>query len=212
MQVPSWASIREDEEIILLTHPSRWVLLRDVLVSALLLIMSGWVAIQDPYSISEYEVGPLPGDLAVFFGGIVGVFVILGVEELKRITTVYLVTSRQVYYKKGIYQRERVDPTDLDDIVNQEWDQNVFQRTVGKGDVQLKTAANVDSRDVLTFKSIPNPKETVAKFKHAKDMREKHNVQDRMEYEQEAREQQGEAVGHPQDQSSDQGAPQDSLF
>jgi uncharacterized membrane protein YdbT with pleckstrin-like domain len=212
-----WASIGEEEEVLLDENPSVWILAPDIAAATVFTLIAFAFGILEPIPLSEFALAGIPGNILVPIVALVLSIGLVGIKQLDRQTTVYIITSKQVYLKEGIYQRANVDPIDVKDIVNQKWDQNVIQRVVGKGDVTIKTAASGNEDMLLYFRSVPDPKGVVEKLKRAKTLRQRHAKEQDMQFERELSEeyedqQRTQRSSDQEEASSARDGPTDSLF
>ncbi|HVO54320.1 MAG TPA: PH domain-containing protein [Solirubrobacterales bacterium] len=102
-------------------------------------------------------------------GATVGVVVVVfGLTVLigfiKRMATVYTITTRRLNIKKGIFSRE-IQETRLERVQNVNYSQSVYQRIMQIGDVDFDTAASGDY-DFIFF-GVANPAEVVHRVDQA---------------------------------------------
>jgi uncharacterized membrane protein YdbT with pleckstrin-like domain len=91
-----------------------------------------------------------------------GLTVLIGF--VKRMATVYTITSRRLNIKKGIFSRE-IQETRLERVQNVNYSQSVYQRIMQIGDVDFDTAASGDY-DFIFF-GVANPAEVVHRVDQA---------------------------------------------
>ncbi len=83
---------------------------------------------------------------------------------LKRISTTYTISDRRLHIKRGIISRE-VQETRLERVQNVNYNQTLFQRLVGVGDVDFDTAGSGDYD--FSFDGVADPEEVVHKVDEA---------------------------------------------
>ena len=95
--------------------------------------------------------------------GIVVGLVLIGLALLygflKRLATVYMVSTQRLYIRRGILSK-RVQQTRIDRVQNVNTDQSVFERILRVGKVDFDTAGTDDSDFI--FAGISNPDRVVA--------------------------------------------------
>jgi uncharacterized membrane protein YdbT with pleckstrin-like domain len=95
--------------------------------------------------------------------GIVVAVVLVGLALLygfvKRMATVYMVSTQRLYIRRGILSK-RVQQTRIDRVQNVNTDQSLFQRVLRVGKVDFDTAGTDDSDFI--FNGISNPDRVVA--------------------------------------------------
>jgi len=190
-----WVSLDSDEEVLVDRHPSAWTLLDEIVAGVGLLVVSVVVVFRGPDSLTSFKVVGVPGEVALICGALILSAAAIGLATLKRLKTVYLITSKRVYRKEGILSYHG-DPIDVNDIVDQEAKQGVLERQLGYGTVLIKTPATSDLDDVktnmghLVFQEIPDPIEVKEKLRQAKKMRRKHEKEEEMHNERDIRQHQ----------------------
>ena len=93
---------------------------------------------------------------------IVGLTILIGF--IKRVATTYTITNRRLNIKRGIISRE-IQETRLERVQNVNFNQSVYQRIVGIGDVDFDTAAGDDYNFI--FAGVANPDEVVEQVDRA---------------------------------------------
>jgi len=152
-----WADIDSDEKFHLRTHPSRWMLAEKVTIGVLIVFTAIYLAFRIPF----FELS-----IAVAISGLIIGFGMIGYGYVRWKTTVYLITSKQIYYKIGIFKRGSVDPIEIPEVADQEYTQSVFDRIVNKGDFYIKTKGTGDTE--VTFADVPNPEGVLRELRKAK--------------------------------------------
>jgi uncharacterized membrane protein YdbT with pleckstrin-like domain len=95
-------------------------------------------------------------------GIIVGVVLIalaLLVGFIRRMATIYMVSTQRLYIRRGILSK-RVQQTRIDRVQNVNTDQSMFERVLRVGKVDFDTAGTDDSDFI--FRGISNPDRVVA--------------------------------------------------
>ena len=101
----------------------------------------------------------LVGDTAIGVGvGVAALVILLLAGWIKRIFTVYVITDRRLYIKRGIVAR-REQQTRLDRVQNVNTKQSVLQRLLQTGTVDFDTAAGDDYE--FSFTGVGDPQEVV---------------------------------------------------
>jgi uncharacterized membrane protein YdbT with pleckstrin-like domain len=91
--------------------------------------------------------------------GVVLVGLALVYGFVKRMATVYMVSTQRLYIRRGILSK-RVQQTRIDRVQNVNTDQSLFQRVLRVGKVDFDTAGTDDSDFI--FSGISNPDRVVA--------------------------------------------------
>jgi uncharacterized membrane protein YdbT with pleckstrin-like domain len=172
--IPSWASLDDDEQILLRTHPSRWVYGKKIVGTTLAFLALLYLILTTP--ISSIKFGPISGAVfALLVGTIVATIPPL-VAYIRWRTTLYLITTKNLWYKRGIYRRDSVDPIEVTEVRDQEWNQTILDRLLRKGDLNIMTmgTGEVD----LTFADIPNPKNAYDILNQAKKEGRQHRAEE----------------------------------
>ncbi|MBS1886276.1 MAG: PH domain-containing protein [Actinobacteria bacterium] len=102
--------------------------------------------------------------LTVFLVVLVVIAVTVLVGFIRRVATVYTITTRRLNIKRGIVQRE-VQETRLERVQNVNYNQSVYQRLVRIGDVDFDTAASGEYDFI--FYGVANPEEVVHRVDQA---------------------------------------------
>lgn len=190
-----WVNLDNDEEVLVDRHPSAWTLVDEILAGVGLVIISVVIVFRGPDMLTSFEIVGVPGEFALIFGALILSASAIGLATLKRIKTVYLITSKRVYRKEGILSYHG-DPIDVNDIVDQEAEQGVLERQLGYGTVLIKTPATADLDDSnnnmghLVFQEIPDPIDVKEELRQAKKMRRKHKKEEEMQHERDIRQRQ----------------------
>lgn len=77
-----------------------------------------------------------------------------GLVYLDWLRLLYVITDEEIYVKHGLVSRD-VTQVRLDRVQNTAFEQSVFERLLGYGDVRIYTAGT--STEDLTFRNVPNP-------------------------------------------------------
>ena len=145
-----WLHLSDDEQVLWLTHPSIYTQLPGVLVGVGLVLIGGAVALSGVLETIQF--GPVEGPVALLGLVPLALLVILP-DHLRRASTYYVVTDRQVVKKSGIVRRD-VDPIRLDQIADIEYTQSIWGRPLAIGDVQIMTPGTGGAD--MTLRSVPH--------------------------------------------------------
>jgi uncharacterized membrane protein YdbT with pleckstrin-like domain len=91
--------------------------------------------------------------------GVVLVALVLVYGFVKRVATVYMVSSQRLYIRRGILSK-RIQQTRIDRVQNVNTDQTLLQRVLRVGKVDFDTAGTDDSE--FAFVGISNPDRVIA--------------------------------------------------
>lgn len=137
-----WLDLGPDEEVLWAGHPSVVPHLRGFALGALLIVGGVIGAI-------------LLGEFAIV--GVAGIalgLLVAGSAYYRRISTGYVITTAEIYYKKGIVSRE-VTQIRYERVQNTSFSQSVLERTLSYGDVIITSAGTGEVE--ITLKNVPNP-------------------------------------------------------
>jgi uncharacterized membrane protein YdbT with pleckstrin-like domain len=139
--------LHPDEEVVFEGHPS-WRAVLAYYISAVggAVIVGAIVAVAADVAIG-IVVGLVLVGLALLYGFI------------KRMATVYMVSTQRLYIRRGILSK-RVQQTRIDRVQNVNTDQSLFERILRVGKVDFDTAGTDDSDFI--FAGISNPDRVVA--------------------------------------------------
>jgi len=152
MLPPVSVNLSSGETVIFEGHPSWRAIIGFYLKGLLVAIVLGVIA----KLVSGN--GATVGVVVVVFG----LTVLIGF--IKRMATVYTITTRRLNIKKGIFSRE-IQETRLERVQNVNYSQSVYQRIMQIGDVDFDTAASGDY-DFIFF-GVANPAEVVHRVDQA---------------------------------------------
>jgi uncharacterized membrane protein YdbT with pleckstrin-like domain len=135
------------EDVVFEGHPS-WRALLSYYVSAVggALVVAVIVAL-----IASVAVGVAVGIVLIVLALLYGL--------VKRMATVYMVSTQRLYIRRGILSK-RVQQTRIDRVQNVNTDQSLFERILRVGRVDFDTAGTDDSDFI--FAGISNPDQVVA--------------------------------------------------
>jgi len=147
-----WLDLLEDEEIIWRDHPSKWMLFPSIILAAL--VIGGYLGL--------LALGFIPGDLTqqALTGviALIGGMLPAGLTELKRRNTEYLITDQRVAKKTRIIARTG-DPIHSQKIQNIQYDQDIIDRLLSVGQVEIMTSGRGDVD--MRWTRVRNPKAVV---------------------------------------------------
>lgn len=158
--IPEWVTLSEDEEIIWYGGPSVSRLLQD-LTGAFVLTLAGLVlVVAAPSSVFGVELADvpfLPRAITLVGLAILIVGVAIGMLVYLRYSAVgYVVTSEELYVKRGLVSRE-VTTVRLERIQDTGFTQSTLERVLGYGDVTVSTAGSGGVE--LRFEDVDDPAE-----------------------------------------------------
>lgn len=139
--------LRPNESIIYEGHPSWRSILGFYLMGVLVAAVLGAIA---------FAIDGLGLALAVFF---VIESIVMVIGFIKRLFTVYTITSERLRIKRGIIARA-VQQTDIGRVQNVNTNQSVLERILQVGTVDFDTAGTDDSE--FRFAGVEDPEEVVA--------------------------------------------------
>lgn len=146
-------NLSEGEEIIFQGHPSWRAILGFYLKGVGIAIVLGVIA--KLIGASGFQ---------VFLVVLVVIALTVLIGFIRRVATVYTITTRRLNIKRGIVQRE-VQETRLERVQNVNYNQSVYQRLVRIGDVDFDTAASGDYDFI--FYGVADPAEVVHRVDQA---------------------------------------------
>ncbi len=150
---PVTFNLSEGEEIIFQGHPSWRAIIGFYLKGVGVAIVLGVIA---------KLIGA--GGFQVFLVVLVVIALTVLIGFIRRVATVYTITTRRLNIKRGIVQRE-VQETRLERVQNVNYNQSVYQRLVRIGDVDFDTAASGDYDFI--FYGVADPAEVVHRVDQA---------------------------------------------
>ena len=157
-QVPDWVTLTDDETVVWRGGPSTARVVQELLGETLLVVVgiavvavgSGAVAAVDPPTLSAVPLGLVGIGLAVVLLGVV-----LGVVTYLRFRAiVYLITTSELYRKRGLFSRS-VRNLRLERVQDSGFRQSAVQRLLGYGTVHVSTAGGGGVE--LRFRDVPDP-------------------------------------------------------
>jgi uncharacterized membrane protein YdbT with pleckstrin-like domain len=134
------------EQVIFEGHPSWRAILGFYLKGVLVAVILGVIA-----KLAD-------GNSSAFLVVLVVLAVTLAAGFIKRVATVYTITTRRLNIKRGIVSRE-IQETRLERVQNVNYRQTVYQRLMQIGDVDFDTAATDDYNFV--FVGVADPADVV---------------------------------------------------
>lgn len=142
------------EQIIFQGHPSwraLWALyLKGLAIAVVLAIIAKLIG---------------EGTFTVFIVILVVLAISFLIGFIKRMATVYTITSRRLNIKRGIFARD-IQETRLERVQNVNYSQTVFQRILQVGDVDFDTASS-DSENEFVFNGVADPQHVVTEVDKA---------------------------------------------
>lgn len=137
-----WLHFDPDEELRWAGHPSHMAYLLRYL-TGIALVVAGLLGVA---FLGEFAFAGVAG---VAFGFLVG-----GQAHYERISTAYVITTEQVYHKRGLISRD-VTQIRYDRVQNTSYSQSVPERLLSYGDVVV-TSAGTGQVEIL-FRSVSDP-------------------------------------------------------
>lgn len=159
----SWLTLTDDEEIVWTDHPSLYTHLGQI-VLGLVLVVAGIAIARSGVLQTDVGVGTLGSVLGLALLVVGAVLAVVG--YLRRTTTVYVLTTKNVYRKAGILRRE-VDPVRLDRVADMEYSQSLVERLANIGDVRIMTAGT-GGKDMI-LEDVPAVQEFVDRLSRQLD-------------------------------------------
>jgi uncharacterized membrane protein YdbT with pleckstrin-like domain len=151
-----WLDIGANERKKIHTHPSKWMLLKQLLASALMIGLIIGISLQD--FATEVQIGQMQVRTILLLG--IPIALLLPIAaQIQRLSTHYVITDRNIWAKEKIYARD-VDPTVRSRVIDVNYTQSGFDRLLNKGDVKIETGGTGGVDTVL--RDIPNPKGVAA--------------------------------------------------
>ncbi|PSQ41962.1 hypothetical protein BRD14_05360 [Halobacteriales archaeon SW_5_68_122] len=156
--VPDWVTLTDDETVVWRGGPSTARVVQELLGETLLVVVgiavvavgSGAVAAVDPPTLSAVPLGLVGVGLAVVLLGVV-----LGVVTYLRFRAiVYLITTSELYRKRGLFSRS-VRNLRLERVQDSGFRQSAVQRLLGYGTVHVSTAGGGGVE--LRFRHVTDP-------------------------------------------------------
>ncbi|SDR44213.1 PH domain-containing protein [Natronobacterium texcoconense] len=147
---PDWLHLSGDEGVVWESRPHPITMGARVPVG-LALVLVGFVIVA--WGVTDSGVGLL--GLVGIALVVVGIAIVL-VQYAVWTNTRYVITSEELYKKRGIVSRD-VTQFRIDRIQNTTLEQDVFGRILGYGDLTIYTAGSGDPE--LTFERTPNPEQ-----------------------------------------------------
>jgi uncharacterized membrane protein YdbT with pleckstrin-like domain len=139
---PVSLNLSQGEQVIFEGHPSWRAILGFYLKGVVVAVILGVIA------------KLVDGNSSAFLVVLVVLGVTLLVGFVKRVATVYTITTRRLNIKRGIISRE-IQETRLERVQNVNFQQSVYQRLMQIGDVDFDTAATDDYNFV--FAGVADP-------------------------------------------------------
>lgn len=148
-----WLDLSKNERKLVHTHPSKWVLIKQVLASLCMIVLIVAISLQD--FATEVQIGQLQLRTILLFG-IPVALLLPAAAQVKRLSTHYVITDNNIWAKEKIIARD-VDPTVRSRVQGVSYSQSYLDRLLDKGDVRIETAGTGDVDTVL--REVPNPQE-----------------------------------------------------
>jgi uncharacterized membrane protein YdbT with pleckstrin-like domain len=152
MLPPVNLNLSPGEQVIFEGHPSWRAILGFYLKGVVVALILGVIA------------KLVDGNGSAFLVVLVVLAVTLLIGFIKRVATVYTITTRRLNIKRGIISRE-IQETRLERVQNVNFRQSVYQRLMQIGDVDFDTAATDDYNFV--FAGVANPADVVHRVDQA---------------------------------------------
>jgi len=147
-----WLDTSKDERILVHAHPSKWIMIKQVILSLFVatnLVALFFVDFTEGVEVMGYNLRIL---IAVF---IPLLFLPVFTAQIRRLSTHYVITEKNLWAKKRVFARS-VDPTVLSRIQDCNYEQSYLDRLLNKGDVSIETAGTGGTDVVL--RDIPHPR------------------------------------------------------
>ena len=152
------------EEIVFQGHPSWRAVLRFYVIGVALAAAAAALAVL------------ISGTTAAVVAGLAVVVIVLIVGFLKRIGTLYVITTERLHIRRGILAR-RTQETRIQRVQNVNTQQSLFARIMRVGTVDFDTAGTDDSD--FTFAGVADPRQVVSAVDRAQRAaaREEHSTE-----------------------------------
>lgn len=105
-----------------------------------------------------------PGTAVIVLALIAGSAIVVLVGFLRRVATVYTITTRRLHIKHGLISRD-VQETKIERVQDVNYRQSLYQRLMQIGDIDFDTAAT--DADGFVFAGVAQPEEVVDRVHHA---------------------------------------------
>ena len=153
-RVPDWVTLTEGERVVWTGGPSAYRVASELAGEAVLVVVGLAVAAGAPSTVAGVDVP----DVVALLGLLVALAGLLAglVTYLRYDAITYLLTTEEVYVKRGLYSRS-VTNLRLDRVQDCGFEQSTLQRLLGYGDVYVSTAGR--SGVELVFEDVPRPSE-----------------------------------------------------
>lgn len=157
-EAPDWVTLTEGEEVVWRGRPTIQAYLGEILPGVVFLVVG--IAVATVASTGGEIAGVELGTVGLAIGVILVAFGALGILRglLAWWAITYLVTSEEVYKKRGLVSRT-VTNVRLDQIQNTTFKQTVLGRVLSFGSVHIDTAGTGQTE--IVFERVPNPQAVV---------------------------------------------------
>lgn len=139
LQDADWLVLTPDEEVISAKHPSIWPSLQQIVIGVIMAIVGIGVAIQ----VSIFGLVLVPIGLMV-----------AAIAEIQRRHRWYVLTTEQVWKKRGIISQRTVQSR-FDDVENITLSKSITERVLNFGDIKILTSGTDMSE--FRLENVPNP-------------------------------------------------------
>lgn len=175
---PGWLSLGQGEVVVWHASPSPFGHLRAYLGGLLLGVIGLGILIWGVAT--GTTAGGTSLDRLQFAGGVLGggglivvAIATTGYVHLTRIRTGYVLTNHHVYRKSGIISRS-IDPIKLRLVVDYEFSQSIFERSVDMGAVHVMTAGTGGAD--MHLEAVPHVHEFVNRLSRLIDLAQTHET------------------------------------
>lgn len=157
-EVPEWVNLSEDEEVIWREKPAIYPYVLESKPSMIPIVIGGVLVFGGMIAMLSDAMG-----LALLVFALGGFFIFSGVSAIAKNVLdwwgrVYLVTTEDVYKKRGVFSRN-VRNVPIGDIQKSSFNQSWLGRMLSYGHVRMATAATAGSE--ISLWNVGNPNEVV---------------------------------------------------
>lgn len=151
-----WLNLGDDERLIIHTHPSKYTLINKLL-GALFMAANLVFLLFSKYT-EGVEIFGFNLRLLILLS-LPLCFVPILIAQIRRLSTHYVVTDKNLWAKKKIYARD-VDPVLISRIQDVNYSQGMIDRALNKGEIRIETAGT-GGTDVV-MREVPRPNKVTA--------------------------------------------------
>lgn len=174
-QERNWLYLEDDEEVLWSDHPSIWTVFPYVVVGIVMVLVV--MRLLQLLPLSNVAIGPFPLSVLAFLTAVLAGAAPAMYALARRRTTLYVITTNEIWFKQGIFRRDSVDMLDVTKVADREYSQSIFDRLVNKGDFEIMSKGTGEVE--MTFWDVPNPAEVYEVLRKAEEKGRKQRGQER---------------------------------